>query len=479
MSNDVKIFFVSEIQEYPSIPPYNPSFRYPEYPFGDVGSDNQVYESIRRLLFNAKYDIKNYGNNTWNPLGIFIKPGDKVLIKPNWVRDFNPIDKDISSLITHSSVLRAILDYVIIALKEDGEIVIGDAPIQSCDFNNLLKRSHIDNVVNFLSKKTNVKIHIKDFRNQVMKMMKLGTFERYENNLNKYYEINLGKNSFLKEIAKDYKKFRVTSYDKDKMFLNHNETDHKYLIIDDVFNSDVIIEVPKLKTHHKAGITCCLKNNVGINVSKDYLVHHRKGSIFECGDAYNGRSALKKAKENIEEIYDKTSNKFLQLFIKIILKIVKIFLIRYKDTTYEGSWYGNDTIWRMILDLNMILFNYHSIEKGIDKSYKRKVFYIIDGVIGGEKESPLTPSPVKLGLLGFGFNPVIIDIMCSRLIGFDYKKIPSLKKALDNNFLEINEDILEQQIIWINNKIKKFRELEPLKYFIPPKGWINHIELRQ
>ena len=44
---------------------------------------------IREGFRMMGYDIENYGSVNWNPLGDLIKPGDKVLIKPNMVMDKN------------------------------------------------------------------------------------------------------------------------------------------------------------------------------------------------------------------------------------------------------------------------------------------------------------------------------------------------------------------------------------------------------
>ena len=65
--------------------------------------------------------------------------------------------------------------------------------------------------------------------------------------------------------------------------------------------ADVIINLPKLKTHQKAGITCALKNLIGINGNKEYLPHHRIGGFELGGDCYPGSSDLKRALEFIHD----------------------------------------------------------------------------------------------------------------------------------------------------------------------------------
>ena len=66
----------------------------------------------------------------------------------------------------------------------------------------------------------------------------------------------------------------------------HTPTRHAYLIGRRFLECDVFINLPKLKSHQKAGITCALKNLVGINAHKDYLPHFRFGSPSAGGDEY-------------------------------------------------------------------------------------------------------------------------------------------------------------------------------------------------
>src|ERR1022692_1434372 len=48
---------------------------------------------------------------------------------------------------------------------------------------------------------------------------------------------------------------------------------HRYAVGNTVLSADVILNVPKLKTHMKTGMTGALKNFVGIVGSKDFLPH--------------------------------------------------------------------------------------------------------------------------------------------------------------------------------------------------------------
>lgn len=57
----------------------------------------------------------------------------------------------------------------------------------------------------------------------------------------------------------------------------HHVGVHQYLLAKAVLEADVVINLPKLKTHKKAGVTCALKNLIGIHGNKEYSPHHRVG----------------------------------------------------------------------------------------------------------------------------------------------------------------------------------------------------------
>ncbi|MFN4111879.1 MAG: hypothetical protein ACK4G1_06350, partial [Ignavibacteria bacterium] len=92
-SNIVAIFN-DETTRYSNNPPYHPNKLYPEYPFNEKFIDHSfegvdAYEAVRNLFYLLGYDVENFGKRNWNPLGHIIKPGYKVVLKPNFVLHFN------------------------------------------------------------------------------------------------------------------------------------------------------------------------------------------------------------------------------------------------------------------------------------------------------------------------------------------------------------------------------------------------------
>jgi uncharacterized protein (DUF362 family) len=477
MWNKVAIEYNSQ-SGYPDIPPFSPSIKYPEYPFGDLsGIHNYVYDQVRNVLRNLELDIENFNTPRWNPFGSFISPGNKVIIKPNWVREKNPITQDISGLVTNSSVIRAVVDYCLIALGTTGEIIIGDSPIQSADFEVLNSKLKLSELIQFYSKVCNVKISLRDFRKEIKKYNIAGEISEQKFMPEKEsLEINLGDKSFLYPVRKRFKKFRVTNYDPRKMLKFHNQEDNIYVIDRAVLEADVVIQIPKLKTHGKAGITCCMKNSVGINCQKDALVHHTKGCRLTGGDAYPSFSLMKWINENLYDLREKTRKKSFQRIISTLIGLNDGVLKRTgSDLVFEGRWFGNETLWRMILDINRILFNV-TLNGEIDSRPIRNVFYIVDGIIGGEKEGPLKPENKFAGIIAGGFNPLLTDISCASLIGFDYKKITVIARSLENKFLDFGPGDLETSSIIFNGNVLNVDKLDPVVRFIPSRGWKNHIE---
>jgi hypothetical protein len=150
---------------YPAEPPFNPSTAYPEYPWGDKGPENYVYDGVREMFHLQQLDEANYGMSSWNPLGHIIKPGNRVIIKPNFYRESHwGRQSEWKQIITHGSVIRAVLDYVLIALKNDGEVYICDGPQLDSDWEEIVRRTGVGSVVEYCSRKSEVPVHLLDLR---------------------------------------------------------------------------------------------------------------------------------------------------------------------------------------------------------------------------------------------------------------------------------------------------------------------------
>jgi len=487
-----------ERARYPSYPPFHPSIRYPEYPFTDIASEvNEVYDGTRQLLVLSRLDHEHYGTPEWNPLSVFIKPGMTVLLKPNLVFQ-GPANNKIlvQTLVTHGSVVRAMADYCILALKGRGHIILGDAPLQSGVFEEIVRMSGINSTMDFYkssggSRATKgITLEMNDFRTEAMRFQRsrsgvVTSKEIYKlpGDPNGYRVVNLGSRSCLHPIRDDFRRFRVTDYNPHLMKYAHNLADNKYLIANSVLQADVVIELPKIKTHRKAGITGCLKNNIGINGHKDWLPHHRTGSKAEGGDEYLHKNAIKKIITMINDFEDVFLQGNKARHINVFTSIAQLLLLRVqgylqKDPYSEGSWYGNDTLWRTILDLNKILLYADKSGRVRDVPQRRRL-YLCDAIFAGEGEGPLEPSPRREGLMLFGQDPVMVDLAVAEIMGFDYRKIPSIRRAFKQDDLPItnyqpsNMQVVSNAGEWNDKGIKG---LPGRRCFTPTRSWQNHIE---
>ncbi|KKL15024.1 hypothetical protein LCGC14_2509750, partial [marine sediment metagenome] len=136
----------------------------------------------------------------WNPLKTIIQPGNTVLIKPNLVLD-NLKFQD--SITTHPSIIYALINYIAIALKGKGEIIVGDAPLQSCNFDKLIRFTGLKKTIDYYKSK-NIKVDLIDFRLEklIIKKKRNYKIEKINGDPRGYQIIDLHHNSSLQELSK-------------------------------------------------------------------------------------------------------------------------------------------------------------------------------------------------------------------------------------------------------------------------------------
>ena len=441
---------------------------------------------IREIFIANDMDYENSNTEKWNPLREYIVPGNTVLIKPNMVFHANVAEKDtdrqLDCLITHPSIVRCLFDYVYIALKGQGKIIIADAPVQSCNFEILLRNSGYGELFRYFKGKEtkDLSIDCADLRDTILLYLDNGNMKQYENKRKKYAGVivDLGKRSYFYDIKKK-KKLRVTNYAAKDTVAHHIGGKNEYCVSEAVINADVIISISKPKTHRIAGYTGALKNMIGITTRKEYLPHHRQGGKRGGGDEYldsnqilkflntKGNDVKNWALKHQFSYLTKTANEFSR-------RIGRILNRREENRKKFGMWYGNDTIWRTILDINHII--YYCDKRGkICKDKQRKVLNFGDMIVCGDKEGPLQPSYKKVGGILFSDNPVRFDYCVVKLMGFDYQKFPVLINALNDKLLIEKSD--GKVILNSNNERynRKVDEIEDDFAFEPTLGWKGYL----
>jgi uncharacterized protein (DUF362 family) len=449
--------------------------------FPELPPDTEVTSplaGIRRLFCQAGYDHERFGSAEWNPLGDFISTDSRVVIKPNWVMDVNLGGSGVECLVTHTSVLKAILEYV--ALAHPAKVVLGDAPVQGCDFENLSRAVGLEGVRKRFQNRIK-DFSIKDFRRTKLQGLQPGApVDRDLQPLSDYVRFNLGAGSNLEPITSGKGDFRVTMYNPDLLQQTHSAGRHEYLVARDFMEADVVINVPKLKTHNKAGITGALKNMVGMNGNKEFLPHHRKGGSFDGGDNYEGHSPWKSFAEAMHDRSNRSLNRAKRyLLTRLAVVGVKLNVALGGDRICDGSWRGNDTVWRMVLDLQRILA-YGTANGDLSSFPQRQVLAITDAIIAGEGEGPLYPSPVPLGMLSLGTNNLAVEYVHSLLMHLEADRIPVIREAFLQRDYMLARFSRNDIRVFFEGEERSLADVPSLGVpFAPPEGWRGHCELAE
>ena len=195
----------------------------------------------------------------------------------------------------------------------------------------------------------------------------------------------------------DPKNFRGVFNEREETIAAHTGENQIYTFSKSLYNADVYISIPKLKTHQKVGATLNLKGLVGSITNKNQLVHWQVGYPEIGGDEYPNK-----------ESYDAAQN---------------------AKVTHRGAWFGNDTIWRMVVDLYLGMM-----------LKPRKYFSVVDGIIAGEGKGPFCPTSKFANSIIAGENLLAVDCVAARYMGLNPQKIKYLKYFIEKNFDGVNLD---------------------------------------
>lgn len=448
---------------------------------------------VSAMKIQAKYPANEGKNEIWQAIcqnaenlgwadekrgcfGKVIAEGARVLIKPNLVLHANQGTGGMLPLVTHPSLIKAVITEVLKA--NPAEVLVGDAPIQSCDFAKLLHVTELDKWSAELQKTDARFKGIQDFRRTTCAIVK-GVRVADENVQpeENFVLYNLGKDSLIEPITDDKNSLRVTSYDPRLMAKTHSPGNHQYLVSRRVIEADVVINMPKLKTHKKAGITNALKNLVGINGNKEYLPHHRIGGADNGGDCYPGNDLVKRALETVLDRQNMTTSMAKgKMLATVGTQLERVMRLKGDEIGVEGAWSGNETVSRMCLDLNRILL-YGKPDATLGETVQRQVLHIVDAVIGGQGDGPLSSDELPLGLILAGENAAAIDWVGAHLLGYDARTI-SLTNYSFTDFRWQIADFKPTDIKLIGDWAKNLTaenllELAKKQAVIHPVGWRN------
>ncbi|MBL9122693.1 MAG: DUF362 domain-containing protein, partial [Planctomycetaceae bacterium] len=275
-------------------------------------------------------------------------------------------------------------------------------------------------------------------------------------------------------------------YDEGEVNRHHTGGRHEYLISGSAIACDVFINLPKLKTHKKTGITVNLKNLVGVNGDKNWLPHHTTGPARLGGDQYPELSLKRKIEHHSAATLRKVATRLPGVGTWLLRRARKAGKKVFGDTSQvvrSGNWYGNDTTWRMCLDLNKIVL-YGQIDgtfRPAALTQRKTYLSFVDGVIGGQGDGPMNPDPFDSRVILFGSNPAVVDACAAVLMGFDVARLPLVKNAFcargfplvagDWRTIECQSNVAA----WNGALGEIARQGESLAA-APHFGWVGHVE---
>ena len=421
------------ITTYPDNPPFHPEEAFPEYEHSETDKGNPVYAEVRKTLYAMGLDRENFDTPEWNPFKDIVKPGMTVFLKPNLVRHHHLLNKDIFSIIIHGSVFRAIMDYVVKAMNNEGKIVVGLSQVIFGDFDKAMQISGISQILDWYKDKTDIELQALDLRltkgARTWLYGKWGRPEVKQDPLG-YKWIDLGDQSTFKDIDPNKLRIAIGSYK--NMIKHHSNGKHEYLFPKTLLSCDAIISIPKLKTHRRTAMTMALKNHFGLPAWKETLPHWQCGSPEEGGDQYINPSWRKAFGTRLHDIIQSSPFIPVKFAAAVLKKIVwnSQLIIPFKDPIYEAMWWGNDTLWRTQHDINRSFF-YADKEGNLQDTPQRNYFVFVDGLTAGESDGPNACDPLYPGVLSCGHNPVMYDAVGATLMGFDVDKIKVIKNAIE------------------------------------------------
>ncbi|MHB0868870.1 MAG: DUF362 domain-containing protein [Chloroflexota bacterium] len=351
---------------YNVTPPFDPAESYPEYPYAErVAGLPNQGYGLLREALRG-WEPAGFGSAQWNPLAGLIRPGDTVALKPNLVWEPGWGEERLGLTTTHPSTLRAAIDYVHKACGPRGRILVMEGTATADQWPAVVRIAHIQELVDHLRRDHQVPVELLNLNDTPREQALL---------------VSLGAHSMLAPLAGR------------TLFDLHDRPDWhtqsfgvgSYFVAPQPLQADVVVSLAKLKVHRSTGVTLAMKNLFG---------------LIPSWDGPYGDNRLKDVPH-------------------------------YSDREAAGGprslYLENDTTWRVAVDLNRILL-YADRKGSLREERQRRYLGIVDGLIAAGRDM-FNPEPVPLGVLVVGEEPVSVDAVATRSMGFDPRRVRLLAWA--------------------------------------------------
>jgi uncharacterized protein (DUF362 family) len=406
-----------------------------------------------RIIHGHRHDLFDLVTRLLEPEVAAAAPRGRqihVAVKPNWVQHRAESSDSWDALITAPDLVVQVVRAVAALTGGRALVSVCDAPHTYADFDAILDRGALRHRLSRVGIEwPALQLEILDLRRERWIVQDTVVVHREPNaeDPRGYTAVDLGPRSCLYQHGGEGR-FYGADYDRQGVNLHHHGDRHEYLLAGTPLEADLFINLPKLKTHRKTGITAALKNLVGINGDKNWLPHHTDGCPTDGGDERPSIGWADWIETRIKPLVQAATLRAPALGGPLyrLARRQGSLLDGGGLTIRNGNWQGNDTCWRMALDLNRALFFANRDGTLRTASQPKRYFCIVDGIIGGEGNGPTDPEPVFSNVLIAGGNPAEVDAVAARLMGFDTERLPIVSHAFDAHALPIGDTPIDRLI---------------------------------
>ncbi len=419
--------------------------------------------------------------------GDFIRPGDNIVLKPNWVKEHDerhPGPDQWEHVVTHPGVIEGVIAWVAPRLQGSGSIIVCDAPQTDSSFAMLRKYCDLDAMLERCRARwPGLSISLLDLRPEEWHAVDGVTVSRTE-----LPGDPKGSTCVKLDEDSEFVGFRGlgrlygASYNMAETNERHRDTTHEYLLCRTPMDADVLINIPKLKSHKKVGLTCALKNMVGINANKNWLPHHTEGTPDQGGDQFPAGTLKAKLEHSwmgrIKRVL--SGRNLLSKALRARQEAGPALLWRHAGGGAQ----------RQLARQRHLLAHGHRPEqvplplrrqRADARTKPLRYLAVVDAIIAGEGNGPMAPDPKACGLIVAGTNPVAVDSVCCALMGFDWRKLRMLVGAFAvkaKRIAEFGHDdirVVSNEAGW-QKSLGEFTKEDGFS-FQPHFGWVGAVEM--
>lgn len=347
---------------------------------------NPVYALVARALMLLGPD------DLENPLAGIIRPGDSVVIKPNWCTQVCfPFP------ITHPSVVFPLVEYAIKAGAS--RVTIVEAPMtlsRGCAWFWSGALVGVHELTRRIGERHGVDVRFVDGNDDEFLWIDVGEASELASYdldaLDHDGHTGFARNTFF-DVA-DTNGVRPGRYRRGL-----------YAIARSYLDCDVFINVPKLKTHGYTGLTVALKNLMGLNVRS--TVHKMSPDRLKDYERRPDYAQWRESPMRDVPHFDRSH----------LSGVAGPWFGATPEDRYQLG-FGNDVLWRTLADLNKIIL--YANKSGVMTSQRqRRYLAVVDGVVGTDRNGPISSSLVHSKCIIAGQDPVGVDAVAARVMGWD------------------------------------------------------------